>query len=71
MRPQYLRIFRAQELFARRGELSVIQLKLANRANARPRSPHSVSFSRRTPGSHHGAQRTEEVDKILGGFGGE
>jgi len=30
MRPQYLRIFRAQELFARRGELSVIQLKLAN-----------------------------------------
>jgi len=58
----------AQELFGRRGELSAIQLRLTNPrdrekviAQLRKILPKDVTV--RTP-----AQRTEEVDKMLGGF---
>src|SRR6476619_2790831 len=58
----------AQELFGRRGELSVIQLKLidprereATMARLREILPKDVRVA--PP-----ARRTEEVDKILGGF---
>lgn len=61
----------AQELFARRGELSVIQLKLAN---SREREAAIAALLESLPKNARvapPAQRTEEVDKILGGFGGE
>ena len=58
----------AQELFGRRGELSAIQLRLANPrdrekvvAEVRKLLPKDAAVA--AP-----AQRTEEVDKMLGGF---
>lgn len=58
----------AQELFGRRGELGVIQLKLTN-----PRERHRTVAALREilPKDVRVAapsQRTEEVDKMLGGF---
>ena len=58
----------AQELFVRRGELSVIQLKLKN-----PRDREATIAALRTvlpPDARVAspAQRTEEVEKMLGGF---
>jgi putative ABC transport system permease protein len=58
----------AQELFARRGELSVIQLKLAN---SRERESTVAALRQSLPKDARvapPARRTEEVDKILGGF---
>jgi putative ABC transport system permease protein len=58
----------AQELLARRGELSVIQLKLAN---SRDREATVAALRLILPKDARvasPAQRTEEVDKILGGF---
>ncbi len=58
----------AQELFSRRGELSVIQLKLVD-----PREREAVIGALRQVLPKDArvarpAQRTEEVDKMLGGF---
>lgn len=58
----------AQELFGRRGELTAIQLRLTNprdreNAMAELRKVLPKDATVRTP-----AQRTEEVDKMLGGF---
>src|SRR2546423_4525406 len=58
----------AQELFGRRGELSVIQMKLSNPGEreatiARLREILPKDARVATP-----ARRTEEVDKMLGGF---
>ncbi len=58
----------AQELFGRRGELTAIQLRLTNphdreSAMAELRKVLPKDATVRTP-----AQRTEEVDKMLGGF---
>ncbi len=58
----------AQELFGRRGELSAIQLRLTNprdreKAVAELRKVLPKDATVTTP-----AQRTEEVDKMLGGF---
>jgi putative ABC transport system permease protein len=58
----------AQELFGRRGELSAIQLRVAN-----PREREKVvaeirKFLPKDAAVAAPAQRTEEVDKMLGGF---
>jgi putative ABC transport system permease protein len=58
----------AQELLGRRGELSVIQLKLEN---SRERETTIVALRQFLPKDVRvaaPARRTEEVDKILGGF---
>ncbi|HSP45256.1 MAG TPA: FtsX-like permease family protein [Chthoniobacterales bacterium] len=58
----------AQKLFGRRGELSVIQLKLAN---ARERESTITALHKFLPKDVRVAppvRRTEEVDKMLGGF---
>jgi putative ABC transport system permease protein len=58
----------AQELFGRRGELSVIQLKLVN---PRERETTIVALRQFLPKDVRvapPARRTEEVDKMLGGF---
>ncbi|MEN3371184.1 MAG: putative transport system permease protein [Verrucomicrobiota bacterium] len=58
----------AQELFGRRGELSRIQLKLKN---PRDRETTISALRKILPGDARVAapqQRTEEVDKMLGGF---
>jgi putative ABC transport system permease protein len=58
----------AQELFARRGELSVIQLKLANSHEREAAIAALREFLPKNARVAPPAQRTEEVDKILGGF---
>ena len=58
----------AQELFGRRGEFSVIQLKLTNpreRETTIARLRETLPKDARVAAP---AQRTEEVDKMLGGF---
>jgi len=58
----------AQELFGRRGELSAIQLRLTN---PRDREKTVVELRKILPKDamvKTPAQRTEEVDKMLGGF---
>jgi putative ABC transport system permease protein len=58
----------AQELFGRRGELSVIQLQLTN---PRERETAIAALRRFLPQDARvasPARRTEEVDKMLGGF---
>ena len=58
----------AQELFGRRGELSVIQLKLMN---PREREATVAALRKVLPPDARvasPAQRTEEVEKMLGGF---
>lgn len=58
----------AQELFGRRGELSVIQLKLINPHERETTIAALRRFLPKDVRVAAPAQRTEEVDKMLGGF---
>jgi putative ABC transport system permease protein len=58
----------AQELFGRRGELSVIQLKLAKPHEREPAIAALREILPKDARVAAPAQRTEEVEKMLGGF---
>ncbi len=58
----------AQELFDRRGELSVIQLKLVNPREREATAATLRRFLLQDARVAPPTQRTEEVDKMLGGF---
>jgi len=58
----------AQELFGRRGELSAIQLRLTNPRDREKVVPEIRRFLPKNATVAAPAQRTEEVDKMLGGF---
>jgi putative ABC transport system permease protein len=58
----------AQELFGRRGELSVIQLKLVNPREREVTIAALRQFLPKDARVAAPARRTEEVDKMLGGF---
>jgi putative ABC transport system permease protein len=58
----------AQELFGRRGELSVIQLKLVNPRERETTIAALRQFLPKDVRVAPPARRTEEVDKMLGGF---
>jgi putative ABC transport system permease protein len=58
----------AQELFGRRGELSIIQLKLVNPREREATVAALRQFLPKDARVAAPARRTEEVDKMLGGF---
>ena len=58
----------AQELFGRRGELSAIQLRLTNPRDREKALTELRKFLPKDATVAAPAQRTEEVDKMLGGF---
>ena len=58
----------AQELFGRRGELSAIQLRLTNQRDREKVVAELRKFLPKDAAVAAPAQRTEEVDKMLGGF---
>jgi putative ABC transport system permease protein len=58
----------AQELFGRRGELSVIQLKLTNPGERETAIAALRQFLPKDVRVASPARRTEEVDRMLGGF---
>ena len=58
----------AQELFGRRGELSAIQLRLANPRDREKAITEMRKILPKDATIAAPAQRTEEIDKMLGGF---